>query len=126
MLTETGRFRRSDRILRSREFSYVLKHGERRGSCGFVLVLRESDDIDGAGDKKRRRLGVTVSKRVGNAVVRNRVKRGIREWFRRTRAGLPEETELVVIARPAARSMSASKIMAILDSLVTGWLAEEF
>ena len=47
-------------------------------------------------------LGLTVSKKVGTAVERNRVKRRIREWFRRSRAALPQNLELVVIARRGA------------------------
>lgn len=47
-------------------------------------------------------LGLTVSKKVGAAVERNRVKRRIREWFRHNRAALPERAALVVIARRGA------------------------
>jgi ribonuclease P protein component len=52
------------------------------------------------------RLGVTVSRRVGGSVVRSRVKRRIREWFRRDRALLPASRDVVVIARPSAAMLS--------------------
>ena len=52
------------------------------------------------------RLGVTVSRRVGGSVVRSRVKRRIREWFRRVRSRLPMSRDLVVIARPMAAQLS--------------------
>ena len=48
------------------------------------------------------RIGVTVSRKVGGAVVRNRVKRWIRECFRRRRSEFPAQVDLVVVARPAA------------------------
>jgi len=46
-----------------------------------------------------RRLGITASRKVGNAVCRNRFKRRVREWFRQRRHQLPESIDLVVIAR---------------------------
>jgi ribonuclease P protein component len=67
----------------------------------------------------RPRLGVTVSRRVGNAIVRNRVKRRIREWFRRERETLPAGSEVVVIARPDAASLSFQEAARLLSTLAT-------
>jgi ribonuclease P protein component len=50
------------------------------------------------------RLGITVSKKVGNAVVRNRIKRWVRESYRRL--GHIGEIDVVVIAKPAAAESS--------------------
>jgi ribonuclease P protein component len=69
-------------------------------------------------DEKRRRLGVTVSKRVGNSVIRNRVKRRIREWFRHAREELPDGSEIVVIARQTARNLSGSEVALVLDRII--------
>ena len=63
----------------------------------------------------RRRLGVTVSKRVGNAVTRNRIKRCIREWFRQRRTALPAGSDTVVIARRSAGALANAEIARALD-----------
>jgi ribonuclease P protein component len=48
------------------------------------------------------RLGVTVSRKVGGSVARNRVKRWLRECFRRARPRFPAALDLVIVARPGA------------------------
>ena len=64
------------------------------------------------------RLGVTVSRRIGNAVIRNRVKRRVREIFRgRIRDALARGTSLVVIARAGAGRLATASIT---DELVAG------
>ena len=71
-------------------------------------------------------MGVTVSRRVGNAVVRNRVKRGIREWFRHSRLGFLEGLEIVVIARPGARTLTAKQAGEALNGVVGDWMSEAY
>jgi ribonuclease P protein component len=75
-------------------------------SRSFVLLLSEQREATGDG---LARLGITVSRRVGNAVVRARVKRQIREWFRRNRDRAPMRRDIVVIARPTAASLPSSE-----------------
>jgi len=60
------------------------------------------------------RLGITVSRKVGGAVVRNRVKRWVRESYRRFPEGRPPSTDLVVIAKPAAAGSTYQAIAAEL------------
>ncbi len=63
------------------------------------------------------RLGITVSRSVGNAVVRNRLKRAVREWYRQA-SGIPQGIDLLVIARPAAEQLDAREVMWELGELV--------
>lgn len=119
MFYKTGRFRRVDRILSSRDFRYVVETGKRETSEGLVVVIasrRKGVVVKVEGN--RRRLGVTVSKRVGNAVIRNRVKRRIREWFRHAREGLPKGSDIVVIAYRAARDFSGCEVTVVLEQMV--------
>ena len=108
-----------DRILCTRDFTRAVKTGKRGTSRDFVILIasRTKSAIEPS-DEKRRRLGVTVSKRVGNSVIRNRIKRCIREWFRNARVGLPDGSDIVVIARRAARNLSGPEVALTLDQMI--------
>jgi len=111
----TGPFRRSDRLLDSRDFRRVSRSGWRIAGEAFVmLVARPGPGAEPAG----RRLGISASRRVGNAMVRNRVKRGVREWFRVRRHDIPRGIDIVVIARRPARDLGGAGIASALDALV--------
>jgi ribonuclease P protein component len=58
------------------------------------------------GDPAKCRLGITVSRKVGGAVTRNRVKRRVREWFRARRGSLGGGLDWVVIARAPAAGLA--------------------
>jgi len=64
------------------------------------------------------RIGITVSRKVGNAVVRNRFKRRIREWFRAHRDELDPPVDLVVIARRPGGRLSLAELDARLRDLL--------
>jgi ribonuclease P protein component len=88
------RFPKAVRLTLRREFLAVQQRG-RKLHAGAYLVLGLPNALG------RPRLGVTVSSRIGNAVVRNQVKRWVREAFRGAQGELPA-LDLVVIARSAA------------------------
>jgi ribonuclease P protein component len=97
---------------RSAEFLRLQRRGVRYQSPHFVLYLGKLQD-----DPDRARLGVTVSRRIGNAVVRNRVKRRIRESFRlELRAMIPAGVSIVVIARAGAGSLASTSIRSELSA----------
>jgi len=55
-------------------------------------------------------LGITVSGKVGNSVVRNRIKRQVREFFRRRRGELPPACDILIIARTSAAELSGKRV----------------
>ena len=107
MSTRTGRFSRSDRLLQSRDYKRVAAKGERSSCREFVVLVAPGTQTSSG----RTRLGITASRRVGNAVVRNRVKRAIREWFRASRSQIGSDLDVVVIARAAASELSSRELV---------------
>ncbi len=124
MGNQTGRLRRSNRLLDSRDFLRVLRQGRRHSHPEIVVVSIERDD------KPRKfsmlqesriagsRLGITASRKVGNAVVRNRFKRRIRAWFRTRRSDFSGDLDLVVIARRRGVALSLEELDRRLSQLM--------
>ncbi len=71
-------------------------------------------------DLSRRRLGITVGKKVGPAVQRNRLKRRIREFFRLNRGVLPKGSDLVITARQGAPVLTFRELSEELKGLFKG------
>jgi ribonuclease P protein component len=63
------------------------------------------------------RLGITVSSKVGNAVTRARIRRQVREWFRRQRLSLPVGLDLVLVARGSASAASSHAVTQALSGM---------
>ena len=89
------RLRPRERLRCPRAYQRVFEQGEKLvGSLFILYVLPTSEPYS--------RLGLAVSKRIGNAVVRNRIKRSLRETFRRHKACLLSSCDLVCVARREA------------------------
>lgn len=88
---------RSQRLLKPSEFQSVLK-GRRARDAYFAVYAQ-------ANGKAAARLGITVSRRVSlKAVERNRIKRQIRESFRRAQTSLAGRDVVVAASAPASRA----------------------
>ena len=92
-------------------FQRAVRTGRRSGSRTLVVHLASQAVAEGAAGP---RIGSVVSKAVGNAVVRNRVKRRLRHLAREHVPSLPGEAVLVVRALPAAASASSRELEADL------------
>jgi ribonuclease P protein component len=87
------------RLRRRAEFLAVQDKGARINADCLLVVWRRNE-VGGT------RLGLTVSSKVGPAVVRNRIRRHLREFFRKRQAEFPKGVDVVVIARSSASDAS--------------------
>jgi len=106
------RFGKRLRITRSEDFQLIQRTGRRRRSRHLVMVWLRSD-------RDHPRFGLAVSRKVGNAVIRNRVKRWLRESIRRQRHGLTS-VDVVIIARSGAGVSGYARLFAEVGELFNG------
>ena len=102
-------YTKADRVRHSSEYRLLSKKGKRHFSDCFIIVYRKNHG-------SRSRLGITVSRKVGKAVRRNRIKRIIREYFRLNRSVLPGWMDINVIARHSCGRIGAAEIKIHLGS----------
>ncbi|MEA2312917.1 MAG: ribonuclease protein component [Solirubrobacteraceae bacterium] len=118
---QPGRSRRR-RISRSAEFERVYRRGRSKANRFLVLYAFPREEDRPEGDRGPR-LGLSVSRRVGGAVDRTRVKRVLREAFWEEAERLPDGSDYVVVARPEARGLAEREgtpgIRRALGELVT-------
>lgn len=97
--------KKEEKIRKNREFIKVYKRGKSFSNYLLVLYIyknRQNVDLN--------RVGISVSKKVGNSVVRSRVKRLISEAYRLNRCNLIEGYDLVFIARNSSKEKSFREI----------------
>ncbi len=93
-----AKFPRRERLTKRREFLEVYEHAGKTAGREFICYVAQQEG-------RGRKLGLAVSRKVGNAVVRNRVKRYIREVYRTHRAEFADDIYIVIIARPSAAKL---------------------
>jgi ribonuclease P protein component len=98
------------RLSRSAEFERVYRHGSSSANRHLVLYSFPNPTA------QQPRLGLSVSRKVGGAVERNRVKRLLREAFERVERDLRVGHDLVVVARPPARDLAEREGLAGIDA----------
>lgn len=92
-----------ERIRKKSDFSFLYKNGCRYRGRYFSFVYL-SNALDHS------RIAVVVSKKVGNAVERNRIKRRLRALYRRNKGSFKETLDLLIITRPEIMSLSGPEL----------------
>ncbi|GAF66341.1 ribonuclease P [Bacillus sp. TS-2] len=104
--------KKEQRIKKNDEFSLVFNEGVSIANRQFVIyaLSKEGQELF--------RLGLSVSKKIGNAVTRNRVKRMIRAFFQENRERLHSHYDYVVIARKPVSNMTYSEVESSLNHVL--------
>lgn len=109
-VSHTFDFKKTDKILDRSEFVKLSKQGKKVQDHYFVVLFM-------TGVSPCSRMGITVSKRVGNAVERNRLKRLIREWFRMNKSSAGKIYDVNIIARKTAAGLTYCQVVESLEKL---------
>ena len=97
----------SDSLKKNHQFQFVYKYGRSYANKYLVMYVKEN----GTGGN---RIGISVSKKVGNSVVRHRVTRLVRESYRLHEARFNSGLDIVIVARPSAASVGYDEIESAL------------
>ena len=102
--------KRFNSLKKNQDFQTVYRGGKSYANKYLVMYIRENhSDVN--------RLGISVSKKVGNSVVRHRVTRLIRESYRLNERSFRQGLDIVVVARPNAKDKSYQEIESALMHL---------
>jgi len=103
-------FGKNERIRKRRDYLRIYQEGGRIGSSNFIAIL-------GSNKSGITRLGVAVSKKVGNSVKRNKTKRLLREFFRLRKGRLPDSKDIIIVAKKDVSLLKYQDVCTELDRL---------
>jgi ribonuclease P protein component len=108
---EKQSFGRHERICKRRDYLTIYEQGVRSYSRHFTVIACGNQEGNS-------RLGITVTKKVGNAVQRNRIKRLLREFFRLNKSGLSSSQDIVIMAKKNAHALTYQDVCRELERLL--------
>ncbi len=113
------------RLKQRRDFLRVQQRGHKHHVRNFLVFVAPRLDPSEAGkpspspaSELPSRLGITVTRKIGNAVARNRIKRLVREVFRCNRLRLPTGLDLVWVAKQQAADVEYADVVADFEALI--------
>ena len=105
------------RLRRRRDYLRVQNTGQKHHTRNFLIFVAPTP-VDAVSDLPPTRLGITVTRKVGNAVVRNQIKRLVRDVFRRNHARFASGLDVVWVAKRDAKDLDFGGARADLERLL--------
>lgn len=106
------------RLRKRREFLRVQNGGHKHHTRHFLVFVSPPPPPGTDGLPSLVRIGITVTRKVGSAVVRNRIKRLVREAFRRRRGEFAAACDMVWVAKQNAATVRYAEVVAAMDIMV--------
>ncbi|GGN57721.1 MULTISPECIES: ribonuclease P protein component [Oceanobacillus] len=100
------------RIKKNNEFQYIFKHGKSFANRQLVIYYAEKPG------QEHFRIGLSVGKKIGNAVKRNQIKRYLRQAFHELEADIKPTVDMVIIARQPTKNMGFYEMKKSLSHLL--------
>jgi len=98
---------KKERLRKDKEFQAVFREGKKLWINSILLIIYKPNSLN------YRRLGIVISKKIKKATQRNKVKRWIRELFRRNKDWFPENCDIIIIPHPNLLNLEYKKLMEI-------------
>src|SRR5690625_6103972 len=92
------------RVKDNKEFQYIFQNGKSFANRQLVIYFTEEVDQD------HFRIGLSVGKKIGNAVTRNRIKRYLRQSFHELERDIRSEYDMIIIARQPTNNMEFKEV----------------
>lgn len=120
------RFGKNKRVRANNDFKAVYKKGRRQNLPEMTLVFRQRPGKTAGGAAAETRLGLSVSRKTGKAVTRNRIKRRLREIFRLNQDRIRKGADIVLVVKPEATALKYNELENVFLKILgkTGLLEE--
>ncbi len=99
------------RLLNRKDFVNLNRLGKRCHTEHFILIYKKTES-------ETTRLGITVGRKIGNAVRRNRIKRLLREYFRLNKKYFPMGRDIVIVAKKDPGNLNYTRIKEELSEII--------
>ena len=107
------KMKKAFRVKENKEFQDIFKNGKSFANRQLVIYYRKKQD------QTHFRVGLSVGRKIGNAVTRNRIKRYLRQAFRELEDQIQSQCDIIIIARKPTKDMAFSEVKSSLIHLLS-------